>query len=80
MAFIVVIALAVYQLATSGLLGVQEGLPAGVRGGLLGGLAALLLPLLFLWLRSGALLVRDVQEGACEEEAGLRTGGGQRFP
>ena len=63
--------LAVYQLGTSGLLGVQEGLSPAVRGGLLGGLAALLLPLLFLWPRSGGLLMRELQDDPRDEETSL---------
>ena len=66
--------LAVYQLGTSGLLGVQEGLSPPVRGGLLGGLAALLLPLLFLWPRSGCLLVRELQDDPSDEETSLCNG------
>ena len=67
-AFCVVILLALYQLCTSGLMGVQDGIPAGVRGALLGGLAALLLPLLFLWPGSGGLLVQESRKGCCDEE------------
>ena len=67
-AFCVVIMLALYQLGTSGLMGVQDGMPAGVRGALLGGLAALLLPLLFLWPRSGGLLIQESHKGCCDEE------------
>ncbi|CAK0787583.1 hypothetical protein CVIRNUC_010805 [Coccomyxa viridis] len=70
-AFSVVTMLAVYQLGTSGLLGVREGLSPAVRGGLLGGLAALLLPLLFLWLRSGGLLMRESQDDPSDEETSL---------
>ena len=66
--------LAVYQLGTSGLLGVREGLSPAVRGGLLGGLAALLLPLLFLWPRSGGLLMRGLQDDPSDEEASLCNG------
>ena len=67
-AFSVVILLALYQLGTSGLMGVQDGMPVGVRGALLGGLAALLLPLLFLWPGSGGLLVQELRKGCCDEE------------
>ena len=67
-AFCVVIMLALYQLGTSGLMGVQDWMPAGVRGALLGGLAALLLPLLFLWPGSGGLLVQEACKGGCDEE------------
>ena len=67
-AFSVVAMLAVYQLGTSGLLGIREGLSPPVRGGLLGGLAALLLPLLFLWLRWGGLLMRETQDDPRDEE------------
>ena len=74
LAFCVVIALAVYQLCTSGLLGIQEGLPDGLRGGLLGGLAGLLLPLLFLCPGSGAVFVKDTQKAASVEEANLLPG------
>ncbi|CAL5224648.1 g7366 [Coccomyxa viridis] len=77
-AFCVVIMLALYQLGTSGLMGVQDGMPAGVRGALLGGLAALLLPLLFLWPRSGGLLIQESHKGCCdEEEAFQHPGEGQ---
>ena len=69
-----VIALAVYQLCTSGLLGIQEGLPDGLQGGMLGGLAGLLLPLLFLWPGSGAVFVKDTQKVASVEEASLLPG------
>ena len=69
-----VIALAMYQLCTSGLLGIQEGLPDGLRGGLLGGLVGLLLPLLFLWPGSGAVFVKDKQKSASVEEASLLPG------
>lgn len=68
-AFCVVIMLALYQLGTSGLLGIGEGMSVGVRGGLLGGLAALLLPLLFLWPRSGGLLIMDAQKSCGDAEA-----------
>ena len=73
-AFSVVAMLAVYQLGTSGLLGVQEGLSPPVRGGLLGGLAALLLPLLLLWPRSGGLLMREPQDDPRDEERSLCNG------
>ena len=73
-AFSVVTMLAVYQLGTSGLLGVREGLSPAVRGGLLGGLAALLLPLLFLWPRSGGLLMRESQDDPSDEETSLCNG------
>ncbi len=68
------ITLALYQLCTSGLLGVPEGLPDRLRGGLLGGLAGLLLPLLFLWPGSGALFVKDAQKAATFVETGLLPG------
>ena len=67
-AFCMVILLALYQLGTSGLLGFRDGLPAGARGALLGCLAALLLPLLFLWPGSGGLLVQSTRKGCCDEE------------
>ena len=73
-AFSVVAALAVYQLGTSGLLSVQEGLSPPVRGGLLGGLAALLLPLLFLWPRSGGFLMQELQDDPSDEETRLCDG------
>lgn len=72
----VVLLLGVYQLATSGLLG---GIPslnpdsAPLRWGVLAGLAALLAPLLLLWLGSGPLLIR--QRGARLRDAGAEEAG-----
>lgn len=79
-AFCVVIMLALYQLGTSGLLGIQDGMPAGVRGVLLGGLAALLLPLLFLWPGSGGLLIRDAHKGCCGDEESVQHPGDVQSP
>ena len=61
--------LALYQLGTCGVLGVGDWMSVGVRGGLLGGLAALLLPLLFLWPRSGGLLIKDAQKSCSAADA-----------
>ena len=79
-AFCVVIMLALYQLGTSGLLGIQDGMPAGARGALLGGLAALLLPLLLLWLRSGGLLITDAHKGCGRDEEAVRHPGEVQSP
>ena len=77
-AFYVVMLLGAYQLMSSGLLGGVPSQRMGppLRAAMLGGLALLLAPLLLLWLRSGALLVRQQGDSGLpslmdEERAGL---------